>query len=217
MDDTAVQNADDLIALFSDENRLKEYDFNEAISAKFHKGNAAEEFHTELPFEEIGAIVQEEKALIFSNLKGSPAPQFEHVGSTSIKGMPGMLLPDGLLMEENFPPSKGTIQALLDSGWKFSHVMSHVCLQDVWFCKRLGKKPLEGAPMVIHVTSCCNKFAHGMIRLRDLCNSDQGAFEDYKQTKVNAAQKDTSILQYKIGKGKCQTLNKLQEEIDNES
>ena len=50
---------------------------------------------------------------------------------------------------------------------------------------------------------------------KDVKNKIKEAFEDYKQTKVNAAlsQKDTSLLQYKVGKGKCQTLNKLREEI----
>ena len=46
--------------------------------------------------------------------------QWEHVGSTSIKGMPGTMMPDALIITPEFPPSKAVIQALLDSGYYFS-------------------------------------------------------------------------------------------------
>ena len=46
--------------------------------------------------------------------------KWEHVGSTSIKGMPGTMMPDALIIPPEFPPSKGVIQALLDCGYYFS-------------------------------------------------------------------------------------------------
>ena len=42
------------------------------------------------------------------------------MGSTSIRGMPGTMMPDALIMTPEFPPSRGVIQALLDCGYYFS-------------------------------------------------------------------------------------------------
>ena len=58
--------------------------------------------------------------------------RWEHVGSTSIKGMPGTKFPDALLLVPEFPPSKGVIQAFLDCGYYF-HASSHLDVRDLWW------------------------------------------------------------------------------------
>ena len=58
--------------------------------------------------------------------------RWEHVGSTSIKGMPGAMMPDALLILPQYPPSKGIIQAFLDSGYYFSS-SSQLDQKDLWW------------------------------------------------------------------------------------
>ena len=58
--------------------------------------------------------------------------RWEHIGSTSIKGMPGTKFPDALLVIPEFPPSKGVIQAFLDSGYYF-HGSSALDVRDLWW------------------------------------------------------------------------------------
>ena len=58
--------------------------------------------------------------------------RWEHVGSTSIKGMPGTKMPDSLLIVPEFPPSMGVIQAFLDSGYYFSS-SSSLDVKDLWW------------------------------------------------------------------------------------
>ena len=59
--------------------------------------------------------------------------KWEHVGSTSIKGMPGSLMPDALLIIPEFPPSKAVIQAFLDSSYYFSSSAFHLDIRDLWW------------------------------------------------------------------------------------
>ena len=59
--------------------------------------------------------------------------RWEHVGSTSIEGMPGSLMPDALLIIPEFPPSKAVIQAFLDSGYYFSSSAFHLDVRDLWW------------------------------------------------------------------------------------
>ena len=61
-----------------------------------------------------------------------PGLRWEHVGSTSIEGMPGTKMPDALLIVPEFPPSKGVIQAFLDCGYYFSS-SSSLDVKDLWW------------------------------------------------------------------------------------
>ena len=70
----------------------------------------------------MAAIPEDEKAGL----------RWEHVGSTSIKGMPGAMMPDALLLIPQYPPSKGVIQAFLDSGYYFS-AASSLDPKDLWW------------------------------------------------------------------------------------
>ena len=58
--------------------------------------------------------------------------RWEHVGSTSIKGMPGTKFPDALLIIPDFPPSRGVIEAFLDCGYYF-HASSTLDVRDLWW------------------------------------------------------------------------------------
>ena len=137
MDPAVKQNADDLLALFNDPERLKLYNMTKRlkVTSTGMTKSFVEMFQMDLPYEEIKAVVNEERDLIFKNFKGTTKLQFEHVGSTAIKGMPGTLLPDGLLIDETSPPRKETIQALVESGWKFSHWLSD--MEELWFGKNI--------------------------------------------------------------------------------
>ena len=77
--------ADDLIRVFNDpDGELRHYDF------KFRGGPpSALNFSMELPFDKIKASVEKVKQDIFQNIdcNASQRPRFEHVGSTSIKGV----------------------------------------------------------------------------------------------------------------------------------
>ena len=58
--------------------------------------------------------------------------RWEHVGSTSIKGMPGTKFPDALLIIPEFPPSRGVIEAFLNTGYYF-HASSALDVKDLWW------------------------------------------------------------------------------------
>ena len=58
--------------------------------------------------------------------------RWEHIGSTSIKGMPGTKFPDALLIVPDFPPSEGVIQSFLDCGYYF-HGSSALDVRDLWW------------------------------------------------------------------------------------
>ena len=45
--------------------------------------------------------------------------QWEHVGSTSIKGMPGTMHPDSLILLQSFPPPKELVESLMANGYHF--------------------------------------------------------------------------------------------------
>ena len=81
----ASLSADDLIRIFNDpEGELQQYKFNpNNVVTKSMEGM----FHMELPYDDIKAQVEDMRTDIFSNLDpNAPQPNFEHVGSTSIKG-----------------------------------------------------------------------------------------------------------------------------------
>lgn len=211
-------NLDDLMVIFHDPERLQQ-EFGPKFKSNTVPGPPSSSltacsFQMELPFDEIKTLVLEERDLIFSNLEdGATQPRFEHVGSTSIKGMPGMPAPDGLLLDKSFPPSRSTVKALLDSGWAFKSVAPHHP-QDLWFMKALEKAPCKSISMVIHLMSVDNKIGLLLQMTRDRCNSDKNAFEDYKSAKIAAAHgEDNSFVAYKMNKGKCKFLVELKKEL----
>jgi len=203
-----IHTAEGLFNLFSDKDKLKEY-FHHETSAEC---DALLKFQLELPYDKIKAKVEEEGKLFLSKL---PEPdkskvRWEHIGSTSIKGMPGMPFPDALTLIEQFPPNQNVIQAFLDAGYYFGHV-SVLDAQDLWFFKIFNDGFLKDHMITIHVMTPDNKAGKILLDTRDMCRSEPWAFEDYKSAKIEAA-KAKSIIGYKMGKGnKSKLLEMLRE------
>merc|ERR1711962_1511069 len=130
--DAKLETADELVELYSNPEKLKAYKYTQPIVST--KGINNEKFHMELPYQEIKSIVEKCGADLFGAipLEERAGLRWEHVGSTSIEGMPGAMMPDALLILPSFPPSKAVVQALLDCGYYFSSC-SHLDPQDLWW------------------------------------------------------------------------------------
>jgi len=207
---------DDLVRVFNDPAELSNYKFGKSgipASAK----TTRELFHMEVPYDKIKQIVEKEREAIFEHLDPIAPfkPVFEHVGSTSIKGMPGSLCPDCLLVEESFPPSRSTLNALLQAGFHFSSITPHDDA-DYWFFKDIPDGVLNGSNLsvVLHLVDKNNKMGKLLVRMRDVCNNDQAAFEDYKSSKLAAVgDGDVKLFSYKMKKGQCDLINRMREEV----
>jgi len=194
-----LETADELYDLFSDEERLKNYRYNAPVVTP--EGFSNETFYEDLPYEDIKEIVEKEKERLFEKISEEEKSGlvWEHVGSTSIKGMPGTKFPDALLILPSFPPSKNVIQAFLDSGYYFSSC-SHLDTRDLWFFFVYTEGILKYHKLTVHVTVEDNKAGKILRATRDMCRSEQWAFDDYKNAKVEAA-KSKEFKDYKQGKG----------------
>ena len=94
--------------------------------------------------------------------------------------MPGTLSPDALLIEKQFPPSPSTIRALLAAGFRFKSVAPHGD-NDYWFMKPIPADDLGGdRVMILHLVDEANQTGRVILKLRDACNNDPNAFEEYK-------------------------------------
>jgi len=193
-----LETAEELVALYSDMEQLKAYRYSQPIVSQ--KGIDNEKFHMDLPYEEIRAIVAScGSSLLAAVPEGERAGlRWEHVGSTSIEGMPGAMMPDALLILPSFPPSRGVIQALLDSGYYFSSA-SHLDPRDLWWFLVFTSGILEDHKLTVHVCTADCTAAKILLECRDLCRTEAWAFEDYKTAKVEAAK--GSWGEYKKGKG----------------
>jgi len=181
---TKVENAEDLQKLFMDAEKLVVYRYHEPVP----DAALADFFHLELPYEDIKKYVVDQGESILSKLSEEERTQvqWEHVGSTSIKGMPGTKQPDALLIIPSFPPSLSVIQAFLDNHYYFGHP-SFLDKQDLWFFKNIKEGPLKGSMMTVHVTMM-NNASRILLDTRNMCNTEAWAFEDYKNSKIAAAE-----------------------------
>jgi len=196
--DKKLETVEELQDLFKNEQKLKEYRYTQPIVSS--KGIDNEKFHMELPYQEIKEIVQNVGDTLLAKIPEEERAglRWEHVGSTSIEGMPGALLPDALLIIPSFPPSKGVIQAFLDCGFYFSSA-SHLDPKDLWWFLVFTEGILEDSKLTVH---CCLEdctAAKILLECRDMCRTEEWAFNDYKTAKVNAA--TGTWEEYKKGKG----------------
>jgi len=108
--DAKLETADELVELYSNPEKLKAYKYTQPIVST--KGINNEKFHMELPYQEIKSIVEKCGADLFGAIPPEERAglRWEHVGSTSIEGMPGAMMPDALLILPSFPPSKAVVQ-----------------------------------------------------------------------------------------------------------
>jgi len=159
-------------------------------------------FHMDLPYQEIKKIVEDCRDTFLASV---PEPErsslrWEHVGSTSIQGMPGTKMPDAVLIVPAFPPSKGVIQAFLDCGYYFSS-SSSLDVRDLWwFLVFTEAGILKDHKLTVHVVTEDNPAGKMLLDTRDMCRSEEWAFNDYKEAKVEAS-KSGSFPEYKKGKG----------------
>merc|ERR1712227_492465 len=195
-----LNNVDDLLNLFNDSERLKSYRYSQPVVSECGIDN--EKFHLDLPYEEIRDIVGNEKCRLIAALPENEKDDlhWEHVGSTSIKGMPGTMMPDALILLKQFPPSRGLVQALLDCGYYFSS-SSQLDAKDLWWFLVYTEGLLKDHKLTVHITTPDTPAAKILLDTRDMCRSEQWAFDDYKNAKI-AAYQDSSFSQYKQGKGK---------------
>jgi len=197
-----LTTADDVYAVLSDPAKLKEYKYMQKRDES-KSGIDNEKFYLDLPYDEITAIVSGEMKKILERIPESERSKvtWEAVGSTSIKGMPGTMHPDVLLMFPEFPPSKPVLQALLDHGFYMSRA-APLDPQDVWWFYIFPDGILEEHKLTLHMTTVDNTAGKILRETRDMCRSEQWAFEDYKQAKIAANEAATSFLGYKMAKGK---------------
>jgi len=105
-----LETADELLELYNNPEKLKAYKYTQPIVST--KGINNEKFHMDLPYQEIKSIVEKcgEELMSAVPPEERAGLRWEHVGSTSIEGMPGAMMPDALLILPSFPPTKGVIQ-----------------------------------------------------------------------------------------------------------
>jgi len=200
--DAKLETADELYDLFGDLERLKNYKYSQPVVSD--SGIDNEKFHLELPYEDIKAVVEKCRDEFMAALPENERSglKWEHVGSTSIKGMPGTMMPDSLIIVPEFPPSKGVIQALLDLGYYFSSSAA-LDLQDLWWMRPFTEGFLKDHKLVIHIVTEDNRAGKILRDTRDMCNSEEWAFNDYKEAKLSAYKAaDGTFKNYKMGKGK---------------
>eukprot|EP00090_Calanus_glacialis_P031007 TRINITY_DN5066_c0_g1_i2.p1 TRINITY_DN5066_c0_g1~~TRINITY_DN5066_c0_g1_i2.p1 ORF type:complete len:218 (-),score=70.33 TRINITY_DN5066_c0_g1_i2:56-709(-) len=197
--DRKLETADELWDLYNDLERLKGYKYTQPIVSDSGINN--EKFHMELPYEEIKQIVEDCRDKFMSAVPEDEKAslRWEHVGSTSIKGMPGAMMPDALLIVPQFPPSKGVIQAFLDSGYYFSS-SSGLDPKDLWWFLVFTDGLLKDHKLTVHVVTEDNRAANMLLDTRNMCRAEEWAFNDYKEAKVAAA-KSATFPEYKKGKG----------------
>jgi len=194
---TTSLTADDLIRIFNDpEGELLNYTFSLADSPKC---KADDIFCMDVPYDAIKAMVDEVRQQFFQHFDSNiTAPAFEHAGSTSIKGMPGSLTPDILIIEEKFPPSASTVRAIVACGFQFVSLAPHGNT-DYWFQKPIPADDIgPERSMALHLIDKTDAIGRVILRLRDACNNDPAAFEEYKASKLAA--RNGTFLEYKLGK-----------------
>jgi len=205
----ASLTADDLIRIFNDpEGELLNYKHK---MAEVPTTKVDDIFHMEVPFDAIKEQVMAVRKDIFDKLDpNTPAPTFEHVGSTAIRGMPGALSPDILIIEEHFPPSASTVRAVVGAGFQFMSLAPHG-INDYWFKKPIPEDHIgPKRSVVLHLVDRANPTGRTIIKLRDACNNDPAAFEEYKASKLAA--RSGSYADYKFGKARGGLIERLRKE-----
>ena len=67
---------------------------------------------------------------------------------------------------------------------------------------------------MLHLVDQNNKMGKLLVKMRDVCNNDQAAFEDYKSSKLAAVgDGNEKLLSYKLKKGRCNLIERMREEV----
>ena len=142
--------------------------------------------------------------------------RFEHVGSTSIPGMPGMKSIDIFMLMNNFPPTNEDVLKLGEAGYLFKGFYKGTP-HDTFFVK-IAKNVIhdDNDPTSyagLHIIHKDDKLINWFINFRNLATRDPEVFNEYKQIKLQSIQekKTGSFMDYKTAKNSSlvsQILNK---------
>lgn len=200
-----ADSAEKILELIADKEKLVKY-------CNMKGKPPSEYFEMNLPYCLIADLVKKELEAIGQHIKDDVEWRWEHVGSTSIPGMPGTWYPDALLLVPSFPPPASVLTALLNQGFHLAMV-SPLDTGDLWFFKDFQ----EDAPlghihtMTIHLVQEDNHAGQLLLACRDRCRTDLWAFNNYKEKKIEASKKD--FMSYKMSKGDCQLIKDLRKEF----
>ena len=161
------------------------------------------------------AYVEKEKKHLHELFGEGELTRIEHVGSTSIPGMPGMLIPDLILYVKTFPPTNETFRKLINAGFVWKGLSPHVNKEDddLMFGKRDDSTPKDGVSQMgtgLHVVPQNFTRLDPIVKFRDLAKSNPQILEEYKRTKLEVFRNQTSadaLDFYKYKRGKNQLLN----------
>lgn len=174
-------------------------------------------FHFDIDFDAMKKAVQIEVEGLKSILKDDFV-KYEHVGSTAIKKMPGIKVPDIIIFVRTFPVTNEQFQALTQRGYVFRGLSPHVAYKgDDLFFSKIFFDPKEH-PVVrgfaLHVVPENSKELDLLINFRDLANSNKKVFELYYNNKMDKYNnKDIkSMMEYK--RAKAEGLFKVIQEND---
>ena len=120
---------DEIYDIITDPKKLKSYKDMSVLG-----GLDTNQLYLELPYDDIKAYVENTRDDILKlipDVKQSTF-QWEHVGSTLIKGMPGTKHPDAMMLFKSFPPPKECIASLLQNEFYFMGSGPFSC-DDLWF------------------------------------------------------------------------------------
>ena len=183
-----LADLDEIHAIICDPQKLYNY--------KSEQNWMKPEFNTfvlDLPTTLLNECVKEEMQKLYVLLSGEAVNgvQIEHIGSTAIPGMPGTKNPDLLMTVDNYPPNKGVIKALLESGFSLKEkpmkgpISKNIsCL---WFIKYISEEPLSGQFFKIHVCKSGSRTERYLLHVKDLLLNDHHAFETYRRGKIEAS------------------------------
>merc|ERR1712168_958325 len=195
--------------------------FDNPVLAALSKGQTLElkdEFIMELPYDQYKVYMENLGHEILSQFTEDERKllRWEHVGSTSIPGMPGTKLPDCLLIYDKYPPTKKIIEVLLNKSFHFWRVAKHLDENDLWFVRVITEEGfLKGCKMTLHLVDKTCYAAKRLIGMRDLCRSEKWAFEEYKALKLQAVNGAAggNFMDYKMKKS-AEIRSKLKDAIE---
>ena len=120
---------------------------------------------------------------------GNKLVKVEHVGSTSIKNMPGTAISDLIVYVDPFPPSNRSLAILDSSGFKFRGIAPHSYTKEDLFFVRQPEHPIlkdDYSNFAFHIVPKHSTELDSLIKFRDIANSDPIVHDEYKKVKLQA-------------------------------
>ncbi len=124
--------------------------------------------------------LEEERILLDSALTTWLVAPIEHIGSTSVVGMPAKPTIDIMAPVESLHESLRSIDLLIDFGYLYAPYRSD---EMHWFCKPHPSTRTHHLHLVPYLSPLWNH----QLRFRDLLRSDHAAADEYRVLKMNLA------------------------------